>query len=50
VEAVYRLELPDNSVVEGASTAEGTFSKANIKQGICRLTLPELTAATWRLG
>ena len=50
VGAAYRIELPDSTLVEGASTRDGTFSKANIKRGICQLTLPTLDAARWRLG
>jgi hypothetical protein len=50
VEAVYRLELPNGSIVEGAWGEESAFSKANIEQGMCRLRLPALDAARWRLG
>jgi hypothetical protein len=50
VEAAYLVELPDSTLVEGASTQDGTLSRANIKQGICHLTLPTLDAARWRLG
>jgi len=51
VEAAYLIELPDSTLVEGAaSLPDGTLSKANIRPGICQLTLPTLDAARWRHG
>ena len=50
VEAAYRLQLTDSTMVEGLRATEGEFAVTNIKPGTCKLTLPELDAAMWRIG
>ena len=49
VEVDCRLELPDSTRVETEGDAEGLVARHGFLPGICRLRLPSLDQARWRL-
>jgi hypothetical protein len=50
VNARIRLELPDGSLVEGNTNDEGVWERQNIEQGKCKVALPEVDEAAWKLA
>jgi hypothetical protein len=50
VNARLRLELPDGSVVEGSTNADGVWERQNVEPGTCKLALPTVDEAAWKLA
>lgn len=46
----YRLELPDESIVEGIVGDDGKIRLEGIEPGQCKISFPDLDAKTWELG
>jgi hypothetical protein len=48
--AACRLELPDATPVETSGEGQELVARHGFAPGLCRVSLPRLDAATWRLG
>jgi hypothetical protein len=49
IAAACRLELPDSTPVETPGDGQELVARHGFAPGLCRLSLPKLDAATWRL-
>ena len=50
VDVAFHLELPDGGIMDGQPTEDGMLSATGFKPGTCKLTLPTMDAARWKLG
>jgi hypothetical protein len=50
VAAACRLELPDATAVETSGEGQDLVARHGFSPGLCRVSLPKLDAATWRLA
>ena len=50
IAAACRVELPDSATVETDGDGQETLAGHGFAPGLCRVSLPKLDAATWRLG